>query len=357
MTEAGVIPGKNEFEITLFGPGYGESVVLHVGNGAWIVVDSCIDKENTPVAIQYLNRLGVDPAEAVTLVVATHWHDDHIRGMARLVAACTNAKFCCAGVLCREEFLEVVGALEAHSSSAASSGLREIHAVFSQLARSTSFPTPALANRRILVSDACEVWSLSPDDSVFQAFLKAIGALLPGTNQPRIRATGLSPNEVAVALWIQVGEVAVVLGSDLERQGWIRILQSGERPSGMASAFKIPHHGAKNADEPNVWTRMLVSEPVAILTPWRRGGRELPTPADVRRIRSCTPHAYATAKHYPTGRTRAGMVDRTLRELGVTLRRVPTSSGVIRLRRRLGADTDWKVETFGTAGRLDEFAA
>ena len=102
-------------EITLFGPGYGESVVLHVGNGAWIVVDSCIDKENTPVAIQYLNRLGVDPAEAVTLVVATHWHDDHIRGMARLVAACTNARFCCAGVLCREEFLEVVGALEAHS--------------------------------------------------------------------------------------------------------------------------------------------------------------------------------------------------------------------------------------------------
>ena len=40
-------PGKNEFEITLFGPGYGESVVLHVGSGAWIVVDSCIDKENT----------------------------------------------------------------------------------------------------------------------------------------------------------------------------------------------------------------------------------------------------------------------------------------------------------------------
>ena len=349
-------PGKNEFEITLFGPGYGESVVLHVGNGAWIVVDSCIDKENTPVAIHYLNRLGVDPAEAVTLVVATHWHDDHIRGMARLVATCTNAKFCCAGVLCREEFLEVAGALEAHSSSAASSGLREIYAVFSQLARSISFPTPALANRRILVCDACEVWSLSPDDSVFQAFLKSVGALLPGTRQTRTRAPSLSPNEVAVALWIQSGDVAVLLGSDLERQGWTRIVQSEERPSGMASAFKIPHHGAKNADEPNVWTRMLVPEPVAVLTPWRRGGRELPTPGDVRRISSFTPNAYVTARHYPTGRTRAGMVDRTLREQGVTLRRVPTSSGAIRQRRRLGADTDWKVETFGTAGRLDEFA-
>ena len=354
---AGMPPGKNVVEITLFGPGYGESVVLHVGSGAWIVVDSCIDQKNTPVAIDYLNRLGVDPAEAVTLVVATHWHDDHIRGMARLVAACTNAKFCCAGVLCRKEFLEVAGALEAHPSSAAGSGLREIHGVFSHLAHSTPFLTPALANRRILVCGACEVWSFSPDDSLFQAFLKAVGALLPGTSQARIRAPSLSPNEVAVALWIQVGDVAVVLGSDLEKQGWTRILQSGERPSGLASAFKIPHHGAKNADEPNVWTRMLVSEAVAVLTPWRRGGRELPTPADVRRIRSCTPNAYATAKHYPTGRTRAGMVDRTLRELGVTLRGVPTSSGAIRLRRRLGADADWRVETFGTACRLDEFAA
>lgn len=345
-------PGKNEFEVTLFGPGYGESVVLHVGNGAWIIVDSCIDRENAPVAIDYLHRLGVDPTDAVVLVVATHWHDDHIRGMARLIATCTSAKFCCAGALCCKEFLEVVGALEAHSSSTTTSGLREIHGVFSHLKRSAAPPTPALANRRILVCDACEVWSLSPDDSVFQAFLESIGALLPKPRQTRIRARSLSPNEVAVTLWIQLGDVAVVLGSDLERRGWTRILQSNERPPGTASAFKIPHHGSRNAHEPEVWTRMLVAEPVAVLTPWRTAGRELPTPADVRRIRFATPNAYATAKHYPSARTRPGMVDRTLREVGVTLRRVPASSGAIRLRRRLDADIAWSVETFGTAYRL-----
>ena len=44
MTDAGVPPGKNEFEITLFGPGYGESVVLHVGNGA------CVEEITGPLA-------------------------------------------------------------------------------------------------------------------------------------------------------------------------------------------------------------------------------------------------------------------------------------------------------------------
>ena len=33
VTEAGTPPGRREFEITLLGPGYGESIALHVGDG------------------------------------------------------------------------------------------------------------------------------------------------------------------------------------------------------------------------------------------------------------------------------------------------------------------------------------
>ena len=48
MTEAekaGSPPGEDEFEVVLLGPGYGESIVLHVGYGGWIIVDSCINAE------------------------------------------------------------------------------------------------------------------------------------------------------------------------------------------------------------------------------------------------------------------------------------------------------------------------
>ena len=146
-SRAGKSPDRDELEVTLLGPGYGESVVLHIGDGNWIIVDSCIDGNGDPRPLQYVESLGVDPSRAVGLIVATHWHDDHIRGMARLVELCPAAQFCCASALCREEFLTLVGALEGRHFSASGSGLRELHGVFSRLVEAGKNPTHALANR------------------------------------------------------------------------------------------------------------------------------------------------------------------------------------------------------------------
>ena len=253
VTETGKPPGKDEFELTLLGPGYGESIVIHVGGGVWVLVDSCVDGGGVPRALRYLEGIGVDPADTVDLIVATHWHDDHIRGITKLVEVCKKATFCCASVLLRKEFLTVVGALESRPPSVLGSGLKEIHDVTSRLVRTASKPTLALANRRIFRKGACEIWSLSPNDTAFQTSLRSIGGLVPVEGQARLRIPDLSPNEVAVALWVRVDDVTVLLGSDLEKRGWIEIVKSAERPTGKSSAFKIPHHGSKSAHAPEVW--------------------------------------------------------------------------------------------------------
>lgn len=359
-TETWTPPGRDDLEITLFGPGYGESLVLHVGDGVWVLVDSCVGTDGNPVALRYLQRVGVDPATDVALVVATHWHDDHIRGMAQQVAACSNAEFCCAAALCQKEFLTTVGTLEGGSASTLGSGLREIHHVISHLASTESPPTHALANRRIFHRDACGIWALSPTDAVFGRFLVTIGALLPDPPRPRRRLPALSPNDVAVALWVQVADVAVLLGSDLERRGWTDILQSRARPSGTASVFKVPHHGAEDADEPGVWRQLLSAQPIATLTPWSRGAGTLPKPQDVNRILSRTTHAYITAQPASASqasRRRPSVVERTLRRAPVKLRRVALSPGGVRLRRRLATGASWRVETLNGACHLKNFAA
>ena len=104
--DSGLMPGKalpkcDQIEVTLFGPGYGECILLHIGNGNWVIVDSCFDEQKEPAALTYLCDLGSNPAEVVRLIVATHWHDDHIRGMGKLVEVCNNATFCCASALSR----------------------------------------------------------------------------------------------------------------------------------------------------------------------------------------------------------------------------------------------------------------
>lgn len=190
VTLGGRCPGDDEFELTLFGPGYGESLVLHVGGGSWVLIDSC-GRTDGPVALDYLRSIDVDPPEAVRMIAATHWHDDHIRGLAELVRVCAKA----------------------------------------------------------------------------------------------------SPNQVSVVLRVEIGDISVLLGSDLDRRGWLKILHDRTRRRGTASVFKVPHHGSENADDPRVWEELLTPDPVALLTPWQRGGRTLPSSQDVQRILARTSRA------------------------------------------------------------------
>ena len=355
---AGKPPDKDEFEFTLFGPSYGESIAVHIGDGIWILVDSCLDADGTSRSLEYLDNIGVNPAEAVALIVATHWHDDHIRGMSQQVEACSKAKFCCASVLSRKEFLAVVGALEDRHLSAAGSGLREIFNVFSRLSEVKSQPTLAIADRLIYRRDTCAIWSLSPNDANFLDFMRTIGALVPKEGESKRRIRSISPNDVAVVLWIKVGDVTVLLGSDLEKSGWVEVLQSTTRPQEKASAFKIPHHGSENAHEPDIWKRMLEPDPYAVLTPWNKGGRTLPSKHDAQRILSFTQNAYATALIKSSATTplkRINMVEKMIRESGVKLQRLSMSPGGIRLRKKLNSQTQWNIEKFGSACHLDKY--
>ena len=356
VRDGGTPPRDDEFELTLLGPGYGESIVMHIGEGAWVLVDSC-GRADAPAALDYLETLGIDPAKAVKLIVASHWHDDHICGIAHMARACSTATFCCASVLCAEEFLAAVHALEHRHFAAFGSGVREIYDVFSRLRLEDSAPAFAIANRRVFANGSCHIYSLSPTDDAFVHFMRAIGGLLPKAGQAETRIRSLSPNEVAVVLWVEVGDIVVLLGSDLDRRGWVKILQDDARPTGTASAFKVSHHGSESGDAPEVWQRMLDDDPFAILAPWRRGNRTLPTDRDARRILARTPNAYTTAMNDPVRPTsRDSSVERTIRESGIGLRRTPAPD-VVRLRRPIASRTQWQVELFGTACHLREQAA
>ena len=54
-------PESDQLEVTLFGSGYGESVVVHIGDGKWLIVDSSINSDTKkPAALEYLEGIGVD---------------------------------------------------------------------------------------------------------------------------------------------------------------------------------------------------------------------------------------------------------------------------------------------------------
>ena len=359
LTPSRVSPDDDEIEVSLFGPGYGECILVHIGNGKWIIVDSCIDEDSQPAALAYLRSLGSNPSEAVCLIVATHWHDDHIRGMAKLVEVCGNANFCCASALTQKEFLGALGALENRPPTPAGSGVRELYRVFSLLAERSTNRTYALSHRVIFDHQDCRVWSLSPTDTAYEAFLRQVGSLLPMDLETKRRVPSLTPNEAAVVLLVKVSDTVILLGADLERKGWLEIVENNKQKDDKSSVFKIPHHGSEDAHEERVWSEMLLMNPVTVLTPWRRGGKELPKRTDVSRILSFSENAYVTTSRDslrgspPRGRSRA--VERTIRESGAKIKTVGRSSGMIRLRKKTNSTTKWNVEMFDSARRLQDY--
>ena len=228
------------------------------------------------------------------------------------------------------------------------------HGVFSRLVEAGKNPTHALANRVVFRKETCTISSLSPGDEVFQRFLTSVRGLIPkqGGNKTRIRS--LSPNEAAVSLWVDTGDFTLLLGADLEKSGWVAVVESPTRSTDptrsteKASALKVPHHGSENADEPTVWQQMLESDPLAVLTPWRRGGHALPTAQDVVRILAATQNAYVTDNGLPrqNPRHRNSAVTRTLRESGSRFRRLTAITvrfvcGVTWVHRRNGRSKRW----------------
>ncbi len=344
----GTHPRSDEVEVTLFGPGYGECAVVHVGGGDWIVLDSFLASDGRPVALQYFDDLGLDSSRFVRLIVATQWHDDHMKGLSELVARCPDADFCCANALNSREFMGVATAWANESLPAR--GIREIHAVMNRLDDNGAQPIWATASRRIHRSSSCEVWSFSPDDGTYSLFLKSLEHSL-GTGH-------LAPNRLSVALLMRFdNDVSCLFGADLERSGWTAMLRDDRRPRCRSSIFKVPHHGSVTAHLQGVWDELLEHEPNAILTPWRRGKGSLPNDKDVGRILARTPNAYATTGAPPDAVEQDRWVRKKLK--GVKARTAPESGplGMIRLRRLVAREASWRVELFESACPLRDFAA
>lgn len=364
-------PAFDELEIVLIGPGFGESVLVHIGDGRWIVVDSCRDSDTgNPAPLEYFRRIGVDPAKAVDLIVASHWHDDHIRDLGVIVEACTSARFCCSSALTKEEFVGLVAKYEDNTVVPGGSGVRELYKIFSLLASKSATATMATADKRILMLDqgrlshglSCEVWSLSPSDQEINDFFVEVSSLMPNVRETKYRIPQTNKNDLSVVLWVSVGDDMILLGGDLEEHGnqnigWSAIVASVGRPHGFANVFKVPHHGSATGHCEDVWRLMVAEDAYSIVSPFNRGRKKLPSVEDIKRISGYTENIYVTS--FPRSRTskrRDRAIERTVREVVGRLHPVEADTGYIRLRKKLGASgDDWAVELSGRACPASDF--
>ncbi len=357
-------PASDEIEVSLFGPGRGEAVVVHLGGNEWLTVDSCIDQSTgRSPALDYLEGLGVALDRAVRIVVGTHAHDDHMAGIGRVFEAASDAQFVTSAAFTSPEFYAALEA-DADIDAMLNQSVRREYSAVRNIAVGRGmlpggrFPIVRAVEKKELYSreagvdfPAVRVIALSPSD---RAIDRAISKLAEGSARidSRRRLAAGDPNEYSVALWLEIGGVSVLLGADLlvgpEGCGW-QAIALWHHPAERASIFKVPHHGSPNAHHQPTWDNLLSSDVVAIVAPFRMGSNPRPNPEDLERIRSNSDRAFSTAQtRNPTPGRAAKSTKVKLQQVARNVRDAHGRPGQVRARWSPTAN-DWNVEVLPPA--------
>jgi len=360
-------PNPNEIEITIFGPGYGECIVMHVGSGKWLIVDSCLDKNSkSPASIIYLKSLGVNPKDAVVIVAASHWHDDHIKGLSDTVKICTSATLAFSGAFTNKEFLALLQYHEDQPVGKIDKGGTEFlkclkHAkTAKQLIKPlfadtiiVDFETEALAHKQKV-----ELRALSPSSDQFLNFLcQCPNFVTDNIGKAKTRLTIPNRNDLSVAMLFSIGKQSVLLGADLEEignsnRGWQAVVELRKSRKHLAHIYKIPHHGSSGAHLDQVWQYLLFPKPLSVVTPWMHGGQILPKETDKNRIKGLSSKAFITSvKKQPLKRNYDRETLKYLKRWNIDLKKAVFSGGYVTFR-WIPPETNPNISTYNGAELL-----
>lgn len=319
-----------------------------------MVVDSCQTSGATqPAALEYLRGIGVDVASQVTIIVATHWHDDHVRGISKLFMAATSAKFYHSAALNSAEFAALISKSPTSYASKFTSGVAEfarVCAIADERAKQGGHTRNEVmsAKRLLLARDmpVHEVWALSPSSRDIEISRQRLGALISSQDPGMRRVPALEPNETSVALLLKTCAGDILLGADLEHfpalrdRGWHAVRDNEGHPTSDARVYKVAHHGSQGADCPEVWEHMVSESVISVVTPFRNGSVDLPTKRDRERIISHSAETLLTSTRLMPEQKRDRVTSRAIAEATRNFGPSGYSLGHIQLR---NSGNDWLI--------------
>ncbi len=350
------IPKPDQLEISLFGPGFGECLVIHYGQGRWFTIDSSLeDDRETPSALAYLNRLGINPAEDVTHNIVSHLDGDHVGGISKLFSACESARLVCPAILSERDMLRYITFHAQTDPTTLAQTTREFYLLLQHCAdRNPNTPIYVKQDTLILNENGVKLWALAPSDTKIDKFIRNIAQKIPKQKMDRRASGRLLPNDVSAACLLEIEGFSAVFGADLEEtpgHGWTTILENSIAFQDIVpKVFKIAHHGSKNADSPELWN--LMNEPIAMLAPFKYGRHKIPTPDDVKRILQNTNQAFSSSSFKGQKVKKLSSIDKTLRQHGVKRQQLFSPNGHVRL--RYEANSEIQVDLFQNAVHLSK---
>ena len=325
-------------------------------------MDSCLDESGEPVALSYLRQIGVNAEVAVRMIVVTHWHDDHIRGVSRIVHACPNADFVCPVAFRSDDFLTLVAAYT-DGAMMLDTGIQEMADTLAIVNDRGTTARLASENKLLLRRHECEVWALSPSDAAVTSAMVHLSSQMPQLMASKAALAAPTPNHLSIALLATLGDGAILLGGDVAQstdrnRGWLRIADlHSAYGHPVSDIVKVPHHGSIGADCDQMWNQLVRPQPIGVLSSFTLGRVSLPSAGDINRICGRTSEAYLTSQPRKTRpRRRNPAVEKTVAGLLQNRRLRSPQLGRVTLRSGSSRSSKWTAYLEGAAYRLSPVA-
>jgi hypothetical protein len=280
--------------IHIYGGSTGETIVLHMPNGDWGVIDCYARSLAVPESNPAYLLLQTNGVRELAFLGLTHPHHDHYRGMSRLLDLCTVKSFWTFKGLKPDDVHLIMDyfAAEAYGDEVERNQLRErsdeLSAVFERTDASGVesqdiaslqhlYPLPVPKSAHFAIR------GIAPPRKQADEYMETLIRHLKDWD-----ALGPLPdahhNLISGALLIEYGQTTIVLGGDVEKDAWLGTLKLYEPQLLQSHVVKVSHHGSTNGYCKGLWTTFAhPGVTVAVLTPFR--SHSLPDPVAVEHIK------------------------------------------------------------------------
>lgn len=299
-------PNENEVEICVFGPGYGESIIIHVPIFGWGVIDSCtakIKRQRITLPYQYLLELYSEKEyPPLAFVVLTHPHQDHYNGLDKIINEYPG------GVhrVCRYDGdsireLKNYIAKQKVAINDPLPGLPKVLNSFDEAEKkgaqfrrlgelSILFEAKDIEIQGFGVTDI-RMLTLGPTALNQEQYIRLLFDSYPVKGELVRPLKDEAHNLISIALFLEIGELRFVFGGDVEtdpqgRLGWEGITKNIDRPNLSCSYIKVPHHGSRTGYSQTAWGEHSRDErPISTITPFVNGRHKLPEDEMIGKIK------------------------------------------------------------------------
>lgn len=301
--------GDGLLGLHVLGGGVGESIVLELPQGGWGVIDcyaSTMRDPATNLTCQFLHSRHVQSLEFLAL---SHPHADHYRGLLDLLDAFPVRRFWRFGGLSSQELPRLIRGLRQDArerrNTRQGSEARYLQDVLERVAalrRNRSLQVTAMQDVKPLYptphgqsppSGVAQVFSLGPQTGSVETYQEQLSRCFDREDRLLPNLPGLNQNMISAALRVVYGGTTLILGGDVERQGWEEIVAAVAPDWLAAQAVKVSHHGSPTGYSAGLWALFCAhGQPTAVITPYHRF--RLPTRETYDHIRQYTPHVATT---------------------------------------------------------------